>query len=42
MPVKKPLNHAINLKEYFVPKKERAYLLSKDKKEKVRKFVENS
>jgi len=40
MPFRKPWDHAINLREDFVPKKERAYLLSKDKKEKVQEFVE--
>ena len=40
MPVRKPWDYAINLKEDFVPKKGRAYLLSRDKKEEVREFVE--
>ena len=40
MPVQKPWDHAINLKEDFVPKKGRAYLLSRNEKEKVREFVE--
>ena len=41
MPTKKVQNHAIDLKEIFKPKKERIYLLSKDKREKVQKFVNN-
>jgi len=40
MLVRKPWDHAINLKGDFVPKKGRAYLLSRDKKEEVREFVE--
>ena len=40
MPVRKPWDHAINLREDFVPKKGRAYLLSKNKKEEVQEFVE--
>ena len=40
IPVQKPWDHAINLKEDFVPKKGRAYLLSRDEKEEVREFVE--
>jgi len=40
MPVRKPWDHAINLKEDFAPKKGRAYLLSRDEKEEVREFVE--
>ena len=40
MPVQKPWDHAINLKEDFVPKKGRAYLLSRNEKEKVREFME--
>ena len=41
MPTKKVQNHAIDLKEIFKPKKERIYLLSKDKREEVQKFVNN-
>jgi len=40
MPIKKPWDHAINLKEDFVPKKSRVYLLSRNEKEEVREFVE--
>jgi len=40
MPVRKPWDHAVNLKEDFVPKKGQAYLLSRDEKEEVREFVE--
>jgi len=35
MPMKKPWDHIINLKEDFVPKKERMYLMSRQEKEKV-------
>ena len=41
MPTKKVQDHAIDLKEIFKPKKERIYLLSKDKREEVQKFVNN-
>ena len=41
MPTKKVQNHAIDLKEIFKPKKERIYLLSKDKREEIQKFVNN-
>jgi len=40
MPVKKPWDHAINLREDFVPRKERTYLISREEKEKVRGTVE--
>jgi len=40
MPVRKPWDHAINLREDFVPKKEKTYLISREEKEKVREFVE--
>ena len=40
MPVQKPWDHIINLKENFIPKKGRAYLLSRNKKEEVREFME--
>jgi len=40
MLVRKPWDHAINLKEDFAPKKGRAYMLLRDEKEKVREFVE--
>ena len=37
--VRKPWNHMINLKEDFVQRKERTYLMSREKKKKVREFV---
>jgi len=37
--VRKPWNYMINLKEDFVPRKERTYLMSREKKKKVREFV---
>jgi len=40
MPVRKPWDHAINLREDFVPRKERTYLTSREGKEEVREFVE--
>jgi len=40
MPVRKPWDHAINLIEDFVPRKEGIYLISREEKEKVREFVE--
>ena len=41
MSTKKVWDHTIDLKEIFKSKKERIYPLSKDKKEKVQKFVNN-
>ena len=32
-------NHAIDMKEGFIPKKKRVYLLSREKKEEVHKFI---
>jgi len=40
MLVRKPWDHAINLREDFVPRKGRTYLISREEKEKVREFVE--
>jgi len=40
MPTRKPWDHAINLKEDFVPKKKRTYLMSKQEKEEIWEFVE--
>ena len=40
MPVRKPWDHAINLREDFAPRKERIYLISREEKEEVREFVE--
>jgi len=39
MLVRKPWDHAINLREDFVLKKGKVYILSRDKKEEVREFV---
>jgi len=39
MPVRKPWDHAINLKENFIPIKKRIYMLSREKKEKIKEFV---
>ena len=41
MPMRKVQDHTIDLKEIFKPKKGKIYLLSKDKKKKVQKFVNN-
>ena len=40
MPVRKPWDHVINLREDLVPRKERTYLILKKEKEEVREFVE--
>jgi len=40
IPVRKPWDYAINLREDFVPKKGRTYLISREVKVKVREFVE--
>jgi len=40
MPTRKPWDHAINLKEDFIPRKGRTYLMSRQEKEKVQEFVE--
>jgi len=40
MPVRESWDHTINLKEDFVPRKRRTYLMSRKEKEEVRKFVE--
>jgi len=40
MPIRKLWNHAINLKEDFVPKKERTYLMLRQEKKEVQEFVE--
>ena len=40
IPVRKPWNHAINLRKDFIPKKERTYLILREKKEKVRELME--
>jgi len=41
MPVQKAWDHAIELKEGFVPKKGTAYSLSREESEKVQVFVED-
>ena len=39
MPIRKTWDHAIDLREGFVPKKEKIYPLSRIKREEVQKFV---
>ena len=39
IPVRKSWDYVINLKEDFVPRKERTYLMSREEKKKVREFV---
>ena len=41
MPMRKIWDYAIDLKETFVPQKERIYPLSKDEREEVQNFVED-
>jgi len=41
MLVQNALDHAIELKERFVPKKGKVYSLSREEKEKMQAFVEN-
>jgi len=41
MPVQKVWDHAIKLKERFVPRKKEVYSLSKEKREEVQAFVED-
>jgi len=41
MPVRKTWDHAIELKEEFVPKKRKVYSLSREKREEVQVFVED-
>ena len=41
MPIRKIWDHAIDLKETFVPQKEKIYLLFKDEREEVQNFVED-
>jgi len=41
MPVQKTWNYAIELKEVFIPKKEKVYSLSREKREEVQAFVED-
>ena len=40
MPVSKPWDHVINLREDFIPRKGRTYLMLRKEKEEVREFVE--
>jgi len=40
MLTRKPWDHAINLKEDFVPRKGRTYLISRQEKKEVQEFVE--
>ena len=39
MPIRKTWDHAIDLREGFVPKKKKIYPLSRIKREEVQKFV---
>jgi len=39
MPTRKLWNYAIKTKERFIPKKEKVYLLSREEKEEVHKFI---
>jgi len=41
IPVQKTWDHAIKLKERFMPRKGKVYLLSREEKEEVQKFVED-
>ena len=41
MLTRKIWDHAIDLKEIFKPRKGRVYLLSRNKREEVQKFLEN-
>ena len=41
MPMRKAWDHAIDLREGFVPKKGKIYLLSRVEREKVQKFIKN-
>jgi len=41
MPTRKIWDHTIDLKEMFKPRKGRIYPLSRNKREKVQKFVED-
>jgi len=38
---RKPWNHVIELKEEFVPRKRKVYLLSKEKRKEIQAFVKN-
>jgi len=41
MPVRKSWDHMIELKEGFVPKKEKVYSLSREEREEVQAFIED-
>jgi len=41
MPIRKAWDSAIDLREGFVPKKDKIYLLSRVEREEVQKFVKN-
>ena len=41
MPVQKAWDHAIELKEGFMPKKRKVYSLSKEEREEIQAFVED-
>jgi len=41
MPVRKAWDHAIELKERFIPRKGKVYSLSREEKEEVQAFIEN-
>ena len=41
MPVQKAWDHAIELKEGFMPRKKKVYLLLREKREEVQKFIED-
>jgi len=40
MLARKPWDHVINLREDFIPRKGRTYLMSREEKEEVKEFVE--
>ena len=40
IPTKKTWNHVIDMKEEFVPRKGKVYPLSREEREKVRKFIQ--
>ena len=40
MPTRKICDHAIDTKEGFVPRKGKVYLLSREEREEVRKFIQ--
>jgi len=41
MPVQKAWDHTIELKESFIPKKEKVYSLSREERKEVQVFVED-